>query len=100
MAKYCKKNWSTIIKMGRYNKFTTSDNIGYKLINIPQFKYPQNYTSINVNSSDRLDILAKRFYNDSTLWWIIALFNNLPGSSVFLQTEQILKIPNNISNFL
>lgn len=86
--------------MGRYNKFSTKNTIGYNMIDIPDFKYTDLYTTINVRAGERLDTLAKRFYNDSKLWWIIALYNNLPGSTVFLQTGQIIKIPNNISNFI
>lgn len=86
--------------MSRYTKFANKDTNGYMLIDLPQFKNSQNYTSINVNSGDRLDTLAKRFYNDSTLWWIIAQFNSLQSSTIYLQTEQIIKIPNNISNFI
>lgn len=86
--------------MGRYNKFSTKNSTGYNMIDLPEFKYSNLYTTINVKAGERLDTLAKRFYNDSTLWWIIALYNELPGSSVFLQTSQLIKIPNNINNFI
>lgn len=32
---------------------------------------------IITQESDRLDLLANEFYNDSRLWWIIAQANNL-----------------------
>lgn len=32
---------------------------------------------IRVKENDRLDLLANRFYGDSSLWWIIAKANNI-----------------------
>lgn len=41
---------------------------------------PMNYED-NIShiwaQGDRLDLLAKRYYGDHTLWWIIADFNNI-----------------------
>lgn len=43
-------------------------------------------------SSDRFHKLAGKYYGDSTYWWIIAYFNNLP-----LETDaklgQVIEIP-------
>ena len=44
---------------------------------------------------DRLDLLANRFYGDSTLWWIIGSANDLTDSlSVPPGTK--LRIPNDV----
>ena len=29
------------------------------------------------NGGDRLDTIAQKYYNDSTLWWIIAIANKV-----------------------
>jgi len=48
---------------------------------------------------DRLDLLAYRFYGDSTLWWIIGSANNLTDSfNVPPGTK--LRIPSNASYVL
>jgi|TARA_R110000822_G_C15190566_1_gene481313 hypothetical protein len=57
-------------------------------------------TIITARSVDRLDLLAHRFYNDRTLWWIIALANKLPGDSLFIEPGLQLFIPSNINTII
>ena len=40
---------------------------------------------------DRCDVLANRFYGDSTLWWFIAKVNNLTTNNI--PAESSLRIP-------
>lgn len=49
---------------------------------------------------DRLDLLAYNFYKDSSLWWVIASANALPGDSVFPPIGMQLRIPINIQAVL
>ncbi len=49
---------------------------------------------------DRLDNLAHTFYNDSTLWWVIASANNLPGDSLYPPIGMQLRIPTNITGIV
>lgn len=49
---------------------------------------------------DRLDLLANSFYKDSSLWWIIAIANGLPGDSVFPPIGTQLRIPLDIRGAL
>ena len=49
---------------------------------------------------DRLDLLANRFYNDVTKWWIICLANNLPGDSMFIEPGKQIFIPKNVGKIL
>jgi hypothetical protein len=44
---------------------------------------------------DRLDLLAYDFYQDSSLWWIIASANALPGDSIYPPIGAQLRIPAN-----
>jgi nucleoid-associated protein YgaU len=53
-------------------------------------------------AGDRLYKLANEYYNDPTLWWIIAWFNKKPTESHF-EVGQIVLIPkplNKIMNLL
>ena len=53
-------------------------------------------TTIN----DRLDLLAFDFYQDSSLWWVIASANSLPGDSIYPPIGVQLRIPTNIQAIL
>jgi hypothetical protein len=48
---------------------------------------------IITQDSDRLDLLANQFYNDSRLWWIIAQANNLNGVNIGVEAGIQLRIP-------
>lgn len=63
---------------------------------------PESYDDfyITVSESDYLDSLAKKYYGDETLWWIIARANNLPGYKLSVNTNKQLRIPGNISMIL
>lgn len=49
---------------------------------------------------DRLDLLAFDFYQDSSLWWVIASANALPGDSIYPPIGIQLRIPTNIQTIL
>ena len=49
---------------------------------------------------DRLDLLALDFYQDASLWWIIASANALPGDSIYAPIGVQLRIPTNIQSIL
>jgi hypothetical protein len=42
---------------------------------------------------ERLDKLAFNFYDDATLWWIIAEANRLPKGTLFIKSNTRLRIP-------
>jgi len=44
---------------------------------------------------DRLDSLAYKYYNDITLWWVIAKANGLKGKPTLTPSE-IIRIPSDI----
>lgn len=48
---------------------------------------------IATQGGDRLDTLANQFYDDSSLWWIIATANNLHDAPFALPDGTILRIP-------
>lgn len=45
------------------------------------------------NDTDYLDSLAYKFYNDSKLWWVIALANNLGNGRLSVPIGLQLRIP-------
>jgi len=50
--------------------------------------------------ADRLDILADQYYNNPTLWWIIAQANNVGKGLLRLEAGQQLRIPADIQSVL
>ena len=48
---------------------------------------------IRTTSVERLDNLAYRFYQDPTLWWIIAGANGLGRGSLMVPSNRPLRIP-------
>jgi hypothetical protein len=59
---------------------------------------------VATETGDRLDSLANQYYNDSSLWWIIASANNLHNAPFGLEDGTILRIPTNyieiLNNFI
>lgn len=49
---------------------------------------------------DRLDLLANDIYKDSSLWWIIASANGLPGDSLVPPIGGQLRIPANVKSII
>ena len=50
--------------------------------------------------TDRLDNIAFDFYGDATLWWVIAMVNDLEGDSIYPPTGVYLRIPKDLSGLL
>ena len=46
---------------------------------------------------DRLDTLAQKYYEDVSLWWIIAKANNLDEAHIGLEVDKQIRIPINIT---
>lgn len=66
--------------------------------------YPKINTSstdiyLQSKSTDRLDLLAYKYYGDRTLWWIIAHANKIKGT-LYLPEETQIWIPMNITKIL
>ena len=51
-------------------------------------------------TGDRLDTLAYQYYEDSSLWWIIASANNIHNAPIGLKDGTILRIPQNYIEIL
>jgi hypothetical protein len=55
---------------------------------------------IITTAEDRLDLIAFDFYQDSSLWWVIASANALPGDSIYPPIGIQLRIPTDIQTVL
>ena len=64
----------------------------------PKIKPSDDDLYIISESSDRLDILASKYYNDKTLWWIIATANNLNDANFFVEPGIQLRIPSDLTS--
>ena len=55
----------------------TTDNVRYRVNAIyPEVPLSEDDYYVISTGGDRYDTLAQQFYNDHTLWWIIASANN------------------------
>jgi hypothetical protein len=80
------------------NKYTKKKYLGS--IIYPKIKPNDNDMYVISQQSDRLDILASKYYNDQSLWWIIAVANNLNDASLSIEPGTQMRIPSNVSKIL
>ena len=87
--------------MSRYSNTTRKINKKGKRV----FR-PTMYPKIPIQDSDvfiypkfgdRLDTLAQKYYEDTSLWWIIAKANNLDEAHIGLEVDKQIRIPINIT---
>jgi len=55
---------------------------------------------IYIKGGQRLDTLANTYYKDSSLWWIIALANNIGKGTIFVPPGVRLRIPSKTSDYI
>ena len=66
----------------------------------PEIQPTNNDYYVITTVNDRLDLLALDFYQDSSLWWVIASANALPGDSIYPPIGIQLRIPTDIQTIL
>jgi hypothetical protein len=66
----------------------------------PKIKPSDNDLYIISEAGDRLDLLAHKYYNDTSLWWIISVANNLNDANFFVEPGLQIRIPSNTSTIL
>jgi len=83
--------------MGRYStaRVQLDNNETRKLstIIVPAVPLSVEDVYIQTTSVERLDKLANIFYQDASLWWIIAAANGLGKGSYMVPTNTRLRIP-------
>ena len=86
----------------RYEDIQTQKTSSGKLRYLPTL-YPSVVLSnedyyIIARDQDRMDLVAQDYFGDSTLWWVIAMSNDLPGDTMYPPIGFQLRIPGNVSN--
>ena len=68
----------------------------------PKIPIKNSDTFITPTYGDRLDVLANDYYNDPSLWWIIAQANGIKGFTVLYSKnfKGQLRIPTQIQDIL
>jgi hypothetical protein len=79
---------------------STSGKVMYVPIYYPNIEAQADDNYILTGVTDRLDNIAFDFYGDATLWWVIAMVNDLAGDSVYPPTAVYLRIPKDLSSIL
>ena len=67
----------------------------YKSSFIPNIPLRDDDIYVATETGDRLDTLAYQYYEDASLWWIIAAANNIHNAPFGLKDGTILRIPQN-----
>lgn len=80
------------MRYSNLNTYNTNNKSYYGTFNVDIPNNQFDYKTITYNM-ERLDYLADKFYNDGTLWWIIAMFNNITNPLIVENTT--LNIPTN-----
>ena len=83
--------------MGRYNSSKTQKlTDGRRVLRskiYPNIPKRDNDIHVVTQQGDRLDSLANQFYDDASLWWIIATANNIHDSGFSVAPGTILRVP-------
>ena len=83
--------YSKIIKELETNKSYMESTI------YPNIKASDTDLYVISEAGDRLDLLAKKYYDNPSLWWIIAVANNLNDANFFVEPGIQLRIPTNLA---
>jgi hypothetical protein len=90
--------------MKRYENIKTLQSVEgkqYKTTTVyPDTPISENDYYIITTAGDRYDTLANQFYNDYTLWWVIAAANNSERASLFVKPGIQLRIPGDVEGII
>ena len=84
--------------MNRYEnipKTKIEGKLVYQTSRYPEIPLSENDIYVYTTQGDRFDTLSQQFYKDSSLWWIIAVANNINGVNIGLEAGLQLRIPKN-----
>ena len=72
----------------------------YRLPKYPRVSQSPSDIIIISKETDYLDTLAHTYYKDPTLWWVIALANNLGNGKMSITPGKQLRIPINVQEII
>ena len=81
-------------------KLNVTGSLYYQTNIYPTIQPTNNDYYVITTVDDRLDLIALDFYQDSSLWWIIASANALPGDSIYPPIGVQLRIPTDIQSII
>lgn len=78
----------------RYTNLMLIDGVEFWDTFVPP-DLPEQYDDIQyqILGSDRIDMLAAAFYGDPTLWWVIAVANDMELIPIDFKRYEIIRIP-------
>jgi phage tail protein X len=76
-------------------KRTSDGRLVYRSKIYPNIPLRDDDIYVVTDIGDRLDALAYKYYNNASLWWIIATANNLHDAPLGIKEGIVLRIPQN-----
>ena len=99
--------------MNRYQNQPTikiDNKLCYQTTKYPEVPLSNDDIYLYTTQGDRFDILAKQYYSDQSLWWIISIANtavagtslpsDLPQDSLLIPEGQQIRVPSNYPGVL
>ena len=84
----------------KQTKIAPDGRVVYRSTILPNIPLRSDDIYVAVETGDRLDTLAYQYYNDQTLWWIIASANNIHNACFGLKDGTVIRIPQNYLEIL
>ena len=72
----------------------------YSTIRYPKIAKHETDIYIITVQGDRLDTIAHKYYNDTTLWWIIATANSIGKGSLSISAGKQIRVPKRLQDIL
>jgi len=73
----------------------------YATSKYPEVPLSENDTYVYTSIGDRYDILANQYYNDSSLWWVIAIANpDVDLMTLVIPNGSQIRIPSDIAGII
>jgi nucleoid-associated protein YgaU len=78
----------------RFHEFVELDGVSFwQHTELPEFEESTTDVEYRVAHGDRIDALAKRFYGDPRLWWVICWANAMALPAVEMYTGRVIRVP-------
>ena len=74
--------------------------VAYKTVRYPEIPLTSEDIYVYIEQGDRFDVLANQFYQDASLWWVIAAANNIHTAPIGFKDGTILRIPVDYPKYL
>ena len=78
----------------RFGQLLTADGVEFwDMIQYPEIPASLDDVFYQIQGTDRIDLLAHRFYGNSSYWWVIAVANNMDLLPTDFLSADIIRIP-------